>query len=41
MYICFTQTGKYGEYNLGIIAQNKNFSFNKKPNYLKKVYKKK
>ena len=36
MYICFTQTGKYGEYNLGIIAQNKDFSFNKKPNYLKR-----
>ena len=40
-FLCFTQTGKYGEYNLGIVAQNKKFFNIEKPNYINKQIQKK
>ncbi len=41
LYLCFTQTGNYGEYNLGIISQNRNYSHHHKPNYIHKGIQKK
>ena len=41
LYLCFTQTGNYGEYNLGIIAQNKNYNHHHNPNYINKGIQKK
>ncbi len=41
LYLCYTQTGKYGEYNLGIISQNKSYNYRNNPNYINKGIQKK